>query len=390
MTHEMIELDVPVKQIEDKAFYQATKLYKIASEKTATVSKANDPNSFLRLEDTKLYILKAWLADFSSVLNTEQIQDADFSSDLKTEQIQDAEVIEGSELSVFNTGTILQDKNGVSHDVSTDEGIVAYLAATQMQALPEHVTAAFVHKPAGTKSGIYFSTKLAIKYAGYLDKDLERQLHSLAEKAMVFAQLAPATQTQMLGEAIAAISDKETQRLVLSKDVAENLMASVMPSLKQLEGFRVITNTLKDELKLVDLDDKYGIMFNSIYRVLFGHDAAQMRALIELPEGKSPREFMSLDAYLLITQLEAAITIVLSKWRRNKITPTASKLFDYALKTAQKIAEDDDDMAKETEIAFLNRVFVHKKKFVSVTLNTTTNKTTTTSLPFGSLLENKD
>jgi hypothetical protein len=386
MTHEMIELDVPVKQIEDKAFYQATKLYKIASEKTATVTRSNDPNNFMLLEDTKLYILKAWLADFSTNHRLEQIQDAESLYVLNPQ----SEVIEGSELSVLNTGTILQDKNGASHDVSTDEGIVSYLKSTHKEALPEHITAAFVHKPIGTKSGIYFSTKLAIKYAGYLDKDLERQLHSLAEKAMVFAQLAPATQTQMLGEAIAAISDKETQRLVLSKDVAENLMASVMPSLKQLEGFRVITNTLKDELKLVDLDDKYGIMFNSIYRVLFGHDAAQMRALIELPEGKSPREFMSLDAYLLITQLEAAITIVLSKWRRNKITPTASKLFDYALKTAQKIAEEDDDMAKETEIAFLNRVFVHKKKFVSVTLNTTTNKTTTTSLPFGSLLENKD
>ena len=325
-----MEIEAKAQKIGNATFYQVTNSWKLVSSRDT-----QKPSIFLFNDDTRKFMLKAYL-------NSE----------------------------VNNVNSRLSKLDGF--DITTDEGLDAYLSQTHNKRLPKEIESHFVHSPGNTKLGTFFEKTLYVKYAMYLDKDFEFAVINLFNKMHEFSQLPASEQVDILTDTIIAIDDAKIKARELTFDEATQVALDKLPSEKMRALGKLGTKELTDILKKFDLDNKYALCHDTIYRNLFGHRASEIKALVEETGSIAARNFLTRYAYRPIIALEQRLTNKLELMHKKGVrTFTYNELNDMVATFAKELSADISD--PDMEIDFL--IKANKEKLIEVSLDTDFNTT---------------
>jgi hypothetical protein len=314
----------------DATFYQVTNSWKMVSNKAT-----KNPKSFLLIDDTRKFMVKAYLSSASGVATSRL-----------------------SKLDGF--------------DITTDDGLNAYLTHTHNKRLPKEIEKFFVDTPNNTKLGTFFEKALYLKYAMYLDKDFELAALNFLNKMIEFSQMPASEQVDILTDTIIAIDDAKIKARELTFDEATQVALDKLPSEKMRALGKLGTKELTDILKKFDLDNKYALCHDTIYRNLFGHRASEIKALVEETGSIAARNFLTRYAYRPIIALEQRLTNKLELMHKKGVrTFTYNELNDMVATFAKELSADISD--PDMEIDFL--IKANKEKLIEVSLDTDFNTT---------------
>lgn len=316
-----MQIEAKSKRIGEATFYQVTNSWKMVSNKDT-----QNPNSFLKNDDTRRFLAKAYL------------------NSAKTDGPSRLSKLDG-------------------FDITTDVGLDAYLAHTHKKRLPKEIEGLFVHTPDNAKLGTFFEKALYLKYAMYLDKDFELAALNFLNRMIEFSQLTASEQVDALTDTIIAIDEAKKKTRELTFDQATQVALNKLPSEKMRALGKLGTKELTDVLKLFDLENKYALCHDTIYQNLYGHRAAEMKRLVEAPESAVARDFLTKFAYRPIIALEQRLTNKLEIMHNNgHRTLSFEQLNEMVAKFAKDLNEDILDAGPELD--FLIRV--SKKKLVEI------------------------
>ncbi len=336
-----MEIEAKSMKVAGSTFYQATNTWKMISNRDT-----QKPSIFLLDNDTRKFMIKAYLNSAVSVVNSRL-----------------------SKLDGF--------------DITDNVQLDAYLTATKNKRLPTEIEKHFVHSPSNTKLGTFFEKALYTKYAMYLDKDLELVVINLFNQMQEFSQLPASKQVDILTDTIIAIDEAKQKAREITYDEATQAKLNKLPSEKMRSLGKMGTKELTDTLKNFDLEDKYALCHNTIYRNLFGHRAADIKELVEASEHAVARDFLTKHAYRFIVSLEQRLTYKLEVLIKKKITTlTLQQLDEMVAGLAREMSADIQD--PDIDLDFL--IKASKEKLIEVTLDSKNNTTKTESVIVGKQL----
>lgn len=350
------KLDVAVKKLDTVEYFHAKTIHEAAEVHT----EGNKPANFLRMDDTKAYIITRTLMGENTV----------FVAHCKSEGENTAFVAscksEGENSLVCNEhldSLILKDKKGGEYNVAELEQRNAYLAATHMQRLPAELEQGIVFTPSA-KQGSYFREDLMMKYAQYLDKKLEAACLDALNALRKFEQLPAEKKVDIL---------IDTATEILREDLHPKQSAE-----KRLETktkTKYLFSVLDSMIPAGEDKAEYYQILNGGTNLLFKHTSSEMK---ELASGsKSPREYMSDSCIYAIELVEGFVCSDLLGMRSAKVKLTKAQLVK-SLKEA--LAKVEPSLFKWTdEIDFLVNENKKTKILTEVTLKSdyTTSKLVT-------------
>jgi hypothetical protein len=179
-------------------------------------------------------------------------------------------------------------------------------------------------------------------------------------------------QVDILTDTIIAIDDAKIKARELTFDEATQVALDKLPSEKMRALGKLGTKELTDILKKFDLDNKYALCHDTIYRNLFGHRASEIKALVEETGSIAARNFLTRYAYRPIIALEQRLTNKLELMHKKGVrTFTYNELNDMVATFAKELSADISD--PDMEIDFL--IKANKEKLIEVSLDTDFNTT---------------
>lgn len=357
------KLDVAVKKLDTVEYFHAKTIHEAAEVHT----QGNKPDSFLRMDDTKAYIITRTLMGENTATVGSCKSDGENSLACNESLENSLAPVRSLENSLGSNGTldclILKDAKGGEYNVAELEQRDAYLAATHMQRLPAELEEGIVFTPSRSQ-GSYFREDLMMKYAQYLDKKLEAACLDALNALRKFEQLPAEKKVDIL---------IDTATEILREDLHPKQSAE-----KRLETktkTKYLFSVLDSMIPVGEDKAEYYQILNGGTNLLFKHTSSEMK---ELASGsKSPREYMSDSCIYAIELVEGFVCSDLLGMRSARVKLTKAQL---AKSLKEALAKVEPSLFKWTdEIDFLANENKKTKILTEVTLKSdyTTSKLVT-------------
>ena len=359
------KLEVAVKKLNAAEYFHAKSIHEAAEVHT----EGNKPDSFLRLDDTRAYIITRALMDKSKACPTNyKSEDKSFSSvaTYETEdgntsspttcKSEDENTAGTSEITVDLVSVadplILKDSKGNEYNVAELEQRNAYLSATNKERLPAELEAGMVHTPSRNQ-GSFFREDLMMKYAQYLDKKLEAACLDALNRLRKLSQLPADKQADV---------HIDTAVEILRKDAKPHQTPEKRLDTKTKTKY--LNTVLDSMIPAGEVKDDWYALMHSETNKLFEHTASEMKQLVD--SSKSPRENMSDRCLHVIEAVEALVVDELLGMRSAKVQLTKKLLISIS---KEAVALVKPRLFKwSTEIDFLANENKKTKVLTEVTL----------------------